>query len=364
MATSPSPVRVRLPGLDVIRGIAIALVLLRHSWPAVFAGAGIVGVVMFFTLSGYLITSMLQRELASTGRVSFSRFALARAMRLLPALALMLLVFAFVESVFNPLGDRSTVGPSVAAALLYLRDFPLPFSTSPAINTLWTLAVEEQFYLFWPIILVTALRHRAIGRTLAVTIAGLIVASSVSVAVFAKDPGTVYILPTTWASSLLIGAAAAVYRDRVLALLRAASGPRWLMMSVVGALLATLALYPDAKNTAWIYLAGGPLIAVLTVVLIFVMQEWKSLPWRLLEPVRLLGLVSYAVYVWNALVVNWCVPLGAFSGIASIVFTILLGIVSWFTVERPARWLRMRMVARSPVAGGAQSLSTEKKGRP
>jgi peptidoglycan/LPS O-acetylase OafA/YrhL len=345
MAISVGATTPRLPGLDVIRGIAIALVLVRHSWPAVFAGAGIVGVVMFFTLSGYLITSLLQRELATTGRVSFSRFALMRAIRLVPALALMLVVFAIVESVFNPLGDRSTVALTIAAALLYLRDFPLPFATSPAINTLWTLAVEEQFYLFWPAILVFATRRRVVGKTIVIALAGLIVASSVSVGVFAYDPATVYILPTTWASSLVVGAAAAVYRDRVVALLRAASRFRMPMMVAVAVLLAALSLYPSAKNTVWIYVVGGPTIAILTVVLIFVLGEWKSLPWRALEPVRLLGLVSYAVYIWNAIVLEWCVPMGPLSGIASIAITLLFGVVSWFTVERAARWLRRRIVA-------------------
>jgi peptidoglycan/LPS O-acetylase OafA/YrhL len=257
----------------------------------------------------------------------------------------MLVVFAIVESVFNPLGDRSTVPLTIAAALLYLRDFPLPFATSPAINTLWTLAVEEQFYLFWPAILVFATRRRVVGRTIVIALAGLIVASSVSVGVFAYDPATVYILPTTWASSLVVGAAAAVYRDRVVALLHAASRFRMPMMVAVAVLLAALSLYPNAKNTVWIYVVGGPTIAILTVVLIFVLGEWKSLPWRALEPVRLLGLVSYAVYIWNAIVLEWCVPMGPLSGIASIVITLLCGVVSWFTVERAARWLRRRIVA-------------------
>jgi peptidoglycan/LPS O-acetylase OafA/YrhL len=316
----------------------------------VFPGAGIVGVVMFFTLSGYLITSLLRREVATTGRVSYRRFALMRAIRLLPALSLMLVVFAIVESVFNPLGDRSTVVPTVLAAFLYLRDFPLPFNTSPAINTLWTLAVEEQFYLFWPAILVMAIRRRVVGKTLVISIAGLVAVSAVSVGIFASDPATVYILPTTWASSLLVGAAAAVYRERILALLHAASRFRAPMMAAVAVILAALSLYPSAKNTVWIYLLGGPMIAILTVALIFVFGAWKSLPWRALEPVRILGLVSYAVYIWNALVLSWCASLGALSGIASIVFTLLFGAVSWFTVERAARWVRRRILAKSASA--------------
>jgi peptidoglycan/LPS O-acetylase OafA/YrhL len=334
----------RLPGFDLLRGVAIGLVLLRHSWPTLFAGAGIVGVVMFFTLSGYLITGLLQRELSGTGVVSFRRFALRRAIRLLPALTLMLLVFAVVETAVNPLGDRPIVGQTIVAALLYLRDFPLPFATSPAINTFWTLAVEEQFYLLWPVILVTAIRHGFVGRILVIGVGGLVLISSISVGVFATDPATVYILPTTWSSALLIGASAAIYRERLAYSIGWVLRRRALLYITVGVIFAGVALFPGAKNSSWLYIVGGPAIACLTVVLILLLEDWRSLPTRMLEPLRRLGLISYAVYVWNSLVVNWFAPLGALSGVATLAATIMLGTASWFTVERLGGRLKSRLV--------------------
>ena len=80
----------RIAGLDLIRGLAIALVLLRHAWPSTFAGGGIVGVVMFFALSGYLITGLLLSDIRRLGRVRYVRFYRNRALRLVPALVLML----------------------------------------------------------------------------------------------------------------------------------------------------------------------------------------------------------------------------------------------------------------------------------
>lgn len=340
----------RRVGLDLIRGIAIALVLLRHAWPAIFAGAGIVGVVMFFALSGYLITSMLQREYIATGAVSFRRFGALRALRLVPALAFMLLVFVIIESIFNPLGDRGVIVQTVLAALFYLRDLPLPFATSPAINTLWTLAVEEQFYLVWPVLLVAALRRSAVGKLVVFSIVFLLLASSASVLAFANDPATVYILPTTWASSLVIGAAAALYRERVVEALRRTrvSDPAVLVSCAV--VFAALSLTPDAKNLAVMYIFGGPIVAVMTVGLIVVVERWDALPFRALEPVRMLGVVSYGVYLWNALTLNWLSFTGQWSGLLSIVATVLLAIISWHSVERVGRALRLRLLGRSALA--------------
>lgn len=347
----------RLPGLDVLRGIAIALVLLRHSWPTVFPGAGIVGVVMFFALSGYLITGLLHRELLETGAISLFRFARARVVRLFPALALMLAVFWIVESVANPLHDRAIATQTIFAALFYLRDLPLPFATSPAINTLWTLAVEEQFYLIWPLVLILAFRTRTLRITLITLGTALILVSSVSVLIFIHDPANVYIFPTTWASALVIGAAAAIYREPLRAFIDISSVfRRRALLGLAAVIFAGLCIVPGAKNVPWMYIAAGPVVAVLTILVIFTVGQWPALHGRAWRALRLLGLISYGVYLWNSLVLNWFVPLGPVSGALAIPATIALAILSWFTVERLGRKLMQSF--RGAPAGLAHPANT------
>ncbi len=106
--TTPTPKR-RIEGLDLLRGLAIALVLIRHSQLIHFGGGGIVGVVIFFALSGYLITGLLVKDLTSYGRIRYGRFYLHRATRLLPALFALLAVYALITFIWNPLReDRGT----------------------------------------------------------------------------------------------------------------------------------------------------------------------------------------------------------------------------------------------------------------
>ena len=157
--------RPRLDGLDVLRGAAVGAVLLGHSWPGIFQGAGIIGVIAFFVLSGYLITNVLLRDIERHRKIRYGRFYAHRAFRLLPALISLLGVYAIVELATDVLGDRSKgiVGYTVLAGLGYLKDLPLPFDVSMAIGPLWTLAVEEQFYLIWPALLVLALRRTVRG---------------------------------------------------------------------------------------------------------------------------------------------------------------------------------------------------------
>jgi peptidoglycan/LPS O-acetylase OafA/YrhL len=122
----------RLVGLDVLRGIAIALVMLRHAWPSVFGGAGIVGVVIFFTLSGYLITGVLMRDLDNVDRIRFGVFYRNRVFRLVPALLFVtgggVLV---VATWWNLSGDRGLVVQTTLVALTYTADIPgLHFSSA------------------------------------------------------------------------------------------------------------------------------------------------------------------------------------------------------------------------------------------
>lgn len=346
--------RRRVPGLDVIRGVAIALVLIRHAWPEVFEGAGIVGVTMFFALSGYLITGVLSRDLDRSGRINYRRFYAHRALRLLPALVLMLVVFTIVELAFGPKGGAGSLILGVIVGALYLQDL-LPIFAYPGINHLWTLAVEEQFYLVWPAILAFSLRRRMAPRVLAVLGAAslVLVVASMLVASRFRTIEVVYPLPTNWAMALLLGGVAYLYRDRVTALL--AAGRTWLLPAAACIVLAALCVMPGAKNNPATYLLGPSLIAACTVVLIFHLSRYESLP-AAMAPLRRLGVISYGAYLWNGPVSTWTqepyrLNLPPWAHWVGIVATVALAELSWVLVERRANALKDRLNVKRPRVG-------------
>jgi hypothetical protein len=114
----------RIAGLDLLRGLAIALVMLRHALPDLAPGAGVVGVVMFFTVSGFLITGVLVDEHARTGRVNLRRFYRHRARRLVPALVALVFVVVLVTVALDPLGDRDDLVKTVVVALTWTGNLP------------------------------------------------------------------------------------------------------------------------------------------------------------------------------------------------------------------------------------------------
>ncbi|WP_282946227.1 acyltransferase family protein [Cellulomonas endometrii] len=334
----------RLPGLDALRGFAVGLVLLNHAAPDVFGAAGVIGVTMFFALSGWLITGVLMRDLERHGRVRFGRFYAARALRLFPPLLLMLAGYVVVEGALDHLGEADLVPASLVAALTYTMNVPgLPHG-SESLYHFWTLATEEQFYLVWPLVLAWGWRRGLLRVALAVCVAGSLAACIVSLLVVAPDTARVYALPTSWGAALLIGCAAYLGRAELPHLLPSAPrARRATLLAVVGALGAGTLLTGVAQHTSW-YVLGVPAVAVGTVVLISSASRWARLPSPLLRPAVALGTVSYAAYLWNAAIARWLHHPDDLAGAsATVVLTLLAATASWWLVERPvARWRARR----------------------
>lgn len=324
----------RIAGLDVLRGIAILLVMLRHAFPDAFPGAGVVGVVVFFTLSGYLITGVLARELEAKGRVDFKRFYLRRARRLLPALIALVVIFAVVTLVFDPLGERDKLVRTVLVLVTFTGNLPIS-GVSPAAFHGWTLATEEQFYLLWPALLAFAWVRNRTGAVLVVTALGALAACTATLIWLWPNADNAYALPTSWFVCFVIGAATR---------LKLTSAPRWAVpIALVG--LAVLSVIPLRGNVLT-YLVAGPAIAGCTAVLLLVWSKWEQVATPI-RPLVALGVLSYGAYLWNYPLTLWLRPeLGAAAGPLAAVLTVVAAALSWRYVEEPV----MRRGSRSPAS--------------
>src|ERR1044071_207656 len=159
--------------LDGVRGVAVLAVLAVHTnhlGGASLLPGGSLGVDIFFVLSGFLITGLLIEEWSRSGSISLADFYRRRALRLVPALALMLLTLACVSAAVLSAPEAEQTLRALPTAFLYLTDFAISLDGRAALGALrhtWSLAVEEQFYLLWPPLLLVALRARLSGRAIA-----------------------------------------------------------------------------------------------------------------------------------------------------------------------------------------------------
>jgi peptidoglycan/LPS O-acetylase OafA/YrhL len=328
----------RVAGLDVLRGVAILLVMLRHAVPGVFQGAGVVGVVVFFALSGYLITGVLQRDLAERGRVRFGHFYLRRAARLLPALLVLVAVFAAVTLLLDPIGDRDRLPATTAVLLTFTANLPIA-DISPAAFHAWTLATEEQFYLLWPAVLAIAWPRRRTATALALSAFLAIAACTATLVWLWPHLDNAYALPTSWWVCFVIGAAARLHGtpERV---------PRW-MVPVALAGLAALAVVP-LRGHALTYLVAGPAIAALTAILLLRWSSWQSTTNPATRALAALGVLSYGAYLWNYPLTLWLRPhLDGWAGPVAAALTVVAAVVSWRWVEEPVMRRQSRRRTRA-----------------
>ncbi|CAN5141590.1 acyltransferase [soil metagenome] len=338
----------RIEGIDLLRGVAVGLVMLRHALPEVFGGAGVVGIVMFFALSGYLITGLLSTELERTGRLDLRRFYARRARRLVPALVVLVVGVVGVTVALDPLGDRGELGRTVLFALTWTGNLPFGHASDATFH-LWTLATEEQFYLLWPALLALAFARGRVGTAVLAAAVGCLLACGATLVWLRSDPDLAYALPTSWAVCFVIGAGVRVYGERWRA-------PRWSIGMASGA-LTLLAVIP-LRGHALTYLAGGPAIAALTGVLLLAGREQVDVTAATLRPLVWLGTVSYAAYLWNYPLTLWWraalddEPGGELTaGLVAAVLTLGLAAASTRWVEEP--FLRRR--SPQPVALRARS---------
>jgi len=308
----------RVPALDGLRGLAVLAVLAFHGQLAVASG-GFLGVSAFFTLSGFLITSLLVLEWERHGRINVLRFWARRARRLLPA-ALVALVGIAAYGAWVATGhEAQRIGGDGLSALAYVanwrfvvgdQSYAALFSSPSPVQHFWSLAIEEQFYLLFPLLLIGAftfvrtrvgVRRILIGLTLASIALGFLLWSP------GHDPARVYYGTDTRAAELLIGAVLAT----VLAGRRHRSRmpSRRIAKSCAGtsALLVLVVMWTTSNQSAtWLYRGGFAVHAVLTAFVIAAALQPGPVAWILsVRPLRALGLISYGVYLYHWPIFLW-----------------------------------------------------------
>ncbi len=303
------------PGLDGLRALAVLAVLLYHSGYS-WMGGGFLGVDVFFVLSGFLITSLLLGEWSVRSSISLRAFYQRRARRLLPALFALLIGVVLVAAIFIP-DELGRLRGEVAGALTYVTNWYLILQQTSyfqalgrpsPLQHLWSLAVEEQYYVFWPLLLLVLLRLVG-GRRgpLFVLIAlGALLSTAEMWLLFQpfSDPSRVYFGTDTRAATLLVGSALAViWRPDALARLLPFGRQIALEVVTVVSLAAVIAftVLTDAYGD-FLYHGGFLLLAVVAAVLIAAVTHPAALIGRAVlgHPVlRWFGVRSYAIYLWH-----------------------------------------------------------------
>jgi peptidoglycan/LPS O-acetylase OafA/YrhL len=344
------------PGLDGMRALAVAGVVLYHAGVSWMPG-GFLGVDVFFVLSGYLITSLLLAERARAGRVGFKAFWMRRARRLLPAVLLVVFVCLLAASTIAR-DDLSRTRGDALSSVVYLTNWHLIIASHSYFNAfgrpsllqhLWSLAVEEQFYLFWPLVLLGSLT--LVGRrwTIVLTLLLALASTALMWGLYNPngDPSRVYYGTDTRAATLLVGALLA-FAWPLGELSGEVSRRASRMLDGIGlvALLAVLALFSRAHDyDPWLYRGGFLLVALCTAVLIAVVVHpaaslGRALGWR---PFRWIGQRSYGIYLWHWPVMMLSRPgidvpwRGTFVILAQIALTVALAALSYRYVEMPIR---------------------------
>jgi peptidoglycan/LPS O-acetylase OafA/YrhL len=362
---TPRPRSALRAEIQALRAVAVALVLVYHLWPAAVRG-GFVGVDVFFAISGFLITSLLLREIERTGRVSLADFWARRARRILPAALLTIFVCALATVAFVPLTHWQQFFAELRASTAYVQNWQLAHdavdylaaANAPSpVQHYWSLAIEEQFYLVWPVLITIALavtygrpadaRRRLVTLVLTTATALSLLASVLQTS---ADPAAAYFVTPTRAWELGAGAllALAPSFDRSPAAVRAA-------LSWVG--LAAIAVAAVTYSGATPFPGSAALLPVLGALAVIRAGapdlRWAPTGAMRLAPVQFLGDVSYSVYLWHwpLIVLAPFVVHSDGTGvrIAILVLTIALAALTKRFVEdplrttpllaaRPARW--------------------------
>ena len=352
----------RIPSLDGLRAISITLVLLAHvrgtrGFPKLLSGRlpldlGVLGVRVFFVISGFLITSLLLGERAKTGTVSLPRFYLRRTLRIFPPYYVYILVVVVLQAVGWVALQSGDLLHAVTYTVNYHRD------RAWWLGHAWSLSVEEQFYLLWPAVFLLA----GTGRALRVIVGFLMLAPLWRLALGFFVPSVSLGIGETFfttADAIGAGCLLALARPR----LHASRPYRWMLGSPLMALVPVGVLFANASHvlsTKLYWLAGMTVESLLVMVLV----DWATLRadsavGRFLNtrPLVLFGMWSYSTYLWQQMFLNRHGDSFVSAFPLNLVLAVAAAATSYYVVEQPSlrfrEWLERRLYPRSRTAPSA-----------
>lgn len=351
----------RIAELDGLRGVAVSLVVLSHvqsllsggRWPVWLAplnviANGALGVLIFFVLSGYLITSLLIAEHARDGRISLFGFYARRVARIFPASYLYIAVVAGLAVAGVAQVSATQIGVAALQAQNYSAVLFGPGGAGPwegqrTLGHFWSLALEEQFYWLWPLVLIRWRRHAP-----AILVALILAMPAIRVVTYLLWPASRLSLTSMFHTALdpiAIGCLLAFARERASAWVARLRG-RWITAAILFLFVVTPAIAETVEG-AWTFTFGRTIESLLAALVIVVLVDrpdfWlaRAMRW---QPIHFLGTISFSFYLWQEL---FCLQGAALTLPPWLAVPVSVGVawLSWRFVETPCqRWFRRRGV--------------------
>ena len=339
------------PALDGLRGVAILSVLAFHThhifgW-SLLKGAN-AGVDIFFVLSGFLITALLIEEWEQTGDISLKSFYWRRALRLVPALLVLLTALYFLSDLLFSTGEANDTRRGIPVAFVYASDVALAFFNVRlgALQHTWSLAIEEHFYLIWPVVLLAALKLGLSKKRLVLLTLLMVIASALqraSLHQFGAAPVRTYYGIDTRADALLIGCVSGLCVSWGLVRTRALRSLLVPALIFIGVCMVAI-----GYGSSFMSLGGFTLLAIATgLLLVNVVSGRPGYLRGFLEygPLVWVGRISYGIYLWHYPVFkassfldgSWPIKL-----CVAVALTVIVSTLSYYFIEQPALSLKRK----------------------
>ena len=354
-----------LPSIDSLRALAVLAVIIYHVDVNYLPG-GFLGVDLFFVLSGYLISSLIIKEYRKTGSLNLYNFYIRRARRLLPAVYFMITVGLVVMVLFNEVLLRKSHLDAIFGYIyssnwwyiFHKLDYFDSFGAQSPFIHLWSLAIEEQFYMIFPLLFLLINRKKKskdgtykLNKNFLYVVLGLILVSLIAhILLFdINNISRIYFGTDTRAFSLLVGVVGAILypMEKLHAKVTPQQNIMYSVVSLVSiATLITVMIYTSEYNT-WLYRGGFLLVAILGLIVIISSGKQHTLMSRLLsfKPVVFIGKISYSLYLWHFPVLVLTTPVSEIGNpniifvILRVILTFALATASYVFVETPIRKL-------------------------
>ena len=354
-----------LPSIDSLRALAVLAVIIYHVDVNYLPG-GFLGVDLFFVLSGYLISSLIIKEYRKTGSLNLYNFYIRRARRLLPAVYFMITVGLVVMVLFNEVLLRKSHLDAIFGYIyssnwwyiFHKLDYFDSFGAQSPFKHLWSLAIEEQFYMIFPLLFLLVNRKKKskdgtfkLNKNFLYVVVGLILVSLIAhILLFdINNISRIYFGTDTRAFSLLVGVVGAILypMERLHTKVTPQQNLIYSVISLVSiATLITVMIYTSEYNT-WLYRGGFLLVAILGLIVIISSGKQHTVMSRLLsfKPVVFIGKISYSLYLWHFPILVLTTPVAEIGNtniyfvILRVILTFVVAIVSYVFVETPIRKL-------------------------